>query len=241
MQIDPRSIPATGWTPTVVPEFPCCPPPELEELAEAGRTAGTIDELVAYLKGSFASTLFAFGQVLRDHLPPTDLTLDAADIGTLFQGSTEAAIHHGNLTINGDVQPPSLLLVTGNLTVNGRLDDTDSIAILGNLHVQHVASEAWFIVGGNCVASGFVFGVYNDCTFEVLGKLHARAVITDDHSIHADDGMVVAHAPSEPGVNWEADVFDMWVPEHAEELLSLLGTDVHAVVPVEKFEDVLEE
>lgn len=235
MQIDPRLIPATGWKPTGLPEFPCCPDPQLDDLAEVGREAADIDTLAEFLQGSFASTLFAFGQVLRTHLPAQDLRLDAADIGTLHQGGTTAILHHGNLIVDGDLQPPSILLVTGNLTVNGVLRDTGKVAVLGDLYCTHVGSEAWFIVGGDCVAEGFVYGSYNDNMFEVLGKIRARAVVTDDHAMYAEDGMVVAHAPTKPGVNWEGEVFDLWDPDHCDELLAAVGTDIHAVVPVEKF------
>jgi hypothetical protein len=238
MQIDPRLIPATGWIPAGVPEFPCCPDPQLEGLAKVGRKAADIDTLVEYLQTSFASTLYAFGQVLRAHLAAQDLRLDAADIGTLHQGNTNAILHHGNLTVDGDFQPPSILLVTGNLTVNGVLSDTGNVAVLGDLRCTHVGSEAWFIVGGDCVADGFVYGSYNDNMFEVLGKLHARAVVTDDHAMYAEDGIVVAHAPTTPGENWEGEVFDLWNPEHCDELLAAVGTDIHAVVPVEKFTEM---
>jgi hypothetical protein len=235
MQIDPRLIPANGWNPTGLPEFPCCPDPQLDELAAVGRSAANIDTLVEFLQVRFASTLYAFGQVLRTHLPAQDLRLDAANIGNLHQGGSNAIFHHGNLTVDGDLQPPSILLVTGNLTVNGVLRDTGNVAVLGDLRCTHVGSEAWFIVGGNCVADGFVYGSCNDNMFEVLGKLHARAVVTDDHAIYAEDGMVVAHAPAQPGVNWETEVFDLWDSAHCEELLAAVGTDIHAVVPASKF------
>jgi hypothetical protein len=235
MQIDPSLIPANGWIPAGLPEFPCCPCPQLDGLAEVGSDAADIDTLVEFLQGSFASTLYAFGQVLRTHLPAQDLRVDAADIGTLYQGATNAILHHGNLVVDGDLQPPSILLVTGNLTVNGVLRDTGQVAVMGDLRCTHVGSEAWFIVGGDCVAEGFVYGSYNDNMFEVLGKLHARAVVTDDHAMYAEDGMVVAHEPAQPGVNWEAEVFDLWDPAHCEELLAAVGTDIHAVVPASKF------
>ncbi|HBS63357.1 MAG TPA: hypothetical protein DEB32_11695 [Stenotrophomonas sp.] len=237
MQIDLRAIPTAGWDATGVPEFPCCPDPQLGSLAKAGRDAADIDALIAFLQDSFTSTLYAFGHILRAHLPPRDLRLQAAAIGTLHQGGTDAIVHHGNLIVDGDLQPPSLLLVTGNLTVNGVLRDTGNVAVLGDLHCRHVGSEAWFIVGGDCVAEGFVYGSCNDTVFEVLGTLRARAVVTDDHAMYAEDGMIVTHAPTLPGVNWEVQVFDLWDPVHRQELLAAVGTDIHAVVPVKAFED----
>ncbi len=236
MQIDIRQIPATGWTPQALPEFPCCPDPQLEDLAQIGREAGSIDELMEFLQGSFASTLFAFGQVLREQLPATDLQLEAVAFSQLFQGNSEVAVHHGNLVVDGDLQPPSALLVTGDLTVNGILRDTGNVAVLGNLHCHSVASEAWFIVGGDCVARDFVYGDYNDNMLEVLGRIQARVVVTSDHAIYAEEGLHVAHEPSEPGVSWEAEVFDLWDATHCEELLAAVGTEIHTLIPVAKFD-----
>lgn len=48
MHIDPHLIPATGWIPAGVPEFPCCPDPQLEGLAKVGRKAADIDTLVEF-------------------------------------------------------------------------------------------------------------------------------------------------------------------------------------------------
>lgn len=240
MQIDIRQIPANGWKPQTLPEFPCCPDPQLDDLEEIGRGAAHVDDLMEFLQGGFASNLYAFGQVLREQLPATDLRLAASEIGQLHQGSTRAIVHHGNLVIDGDLQPPSVLLVTGDLTVNGILRDTGNVAVLGNLHCHSVASEAWFIVGGDCHARDFVYGSYNDNMFEVLGKLHARAVVTSDHAMYAEDGMHVAHEPTEPGVNWESQVFDLWDATHCEELLAAVGEEIHAVIPLEKF-DAMED
>lgn len=239
MQIDIRQIPASGWTPQNVPEFPCCPNPQLDDLAELGQ-AGDADELIDFLQGSFASTLFAFGQVLREQLPATDLRVAAADLAQLHQGNSELAVHHGNLVIDGDVQPAAALLVTGDLTVNGILRDTGKVAVLGNLHCHSVGSDAWFIVGGDCVARDFVYGDYNDNTFEVLGKIQARAVVTSDHVIYAEEGMQVAHEPSKPGVSWESEVFDLWDADHCEELLAAVGEQIHTLIPLSKF-DAMED
>lgn len=240
MQIDIHQIPATGWTPQILPEFPCCPNPQLEDLAEVGREATGIDDLMEFLQGSFSSTLFAFGQVLREQLPASNRHLAAADIGQLFQGSTRAIVHHGNLVVDGDLQPGSILLVTGDLTVNGILRDTGNVAVLGNLKCHSVGSDAWFIVGGNCIARDYVYGDYNDNMFEVLGKIQARAVVTSDHAIYAEDGLHVAHQPTAPGVNWAEEVFDLWDAQHCEELLAAVGTDIHRLIPVSKF-DAMED
>lgn len=241
MQLDLRSIPADGWTPRSLPEFPCCPNPQLEDLAEVGRDASSIDELLEFLQDSFASTLFAFGQILRDHLPSSDLHLPAGDVGQLRQGNSAMIVHHGNLVIDGDLQPPSALLVTGDITVNGVLRDTGKIVVLGNLHCHSFGSEAWVIIGGDCVARDFVYGSYNDDMLEVLGKISARAVVTDDHAIHAEDGLHVVHEPEVPGVSWEPEVFDLWDEGHREELLTLFGEEIHQAVPREKFDAFDEE
>ena len=66
-----------GWDATGVPEFPCCPDPQLGSLAKAGRDAADIDALIAFLQDSFTSTLYAFGHILRAHLPPRHLRLPA--------------------------------------------------------------------------------------------------------------------------------------------------------------------
>jgi len=50
----------------------------------------------------------------------------------------------------------------------------------------------------------------------------------------------VAHEPTEPGVNWAAEVFDLWDPAHCEELLAAVGADIHALIPLKKF-DAMED
>ncbi len=173
MQIDPTRIPSDGWTANGLPDFPCSPNPQLDDLVELGRNVAHIDEVIAFLEGGFCSTLFAFGQVLRERLPTIEARLAADNIATLHQGSTDAIVFNGDLTIDGDVLQPSLLLVTGNLTVNGALRDTGRIAVLGDLRCRHVGTDAWVIVGGDCIADGFVHGSYNHNMFEVLGQLRA--------------------------------------------------------------------
>ncbi|MCW4455784.1 hypothetical protein OK348_13420 [Flavobacterium sp. MXW15] len=238
MQIDPTRIPSDGWTANGLPDFPCSPNPQLDDLVELGRNVAHIDEVIAFLEGGFCSTLFAFGQVLRERLPTIEARLAADNIATLHQGSTDAIVFNGDLTIDGDVLQPSLLLVTGNLTVNGALRDTGRIAVLGDLRCRHVGTDAWVIVGGDCIADGFVHGSYNHNMFEVLGQLRARAVLTDDHGFHAAGGIVATHAPSTPSRNgWGPSLFDLWDAGHRAELLAVAGTEVYAVVDREKFEE----
>lgn len=235
MTIDLTQIPAGGWAPTALPEFPCCPDPQLDALAKAGRKATAVAGLVPFLEGAYASTLYAFGQVLRDHLPAHDLQIAAADVADLYQGDAQAIVHHGNLTVDGDLAPPSVLVVTGNLQVNGILHDSANIAVLGDVHAQHLYTQGWFIVGGDCVVDGFVHGEYNDNMFEGLGMLKAHAVIVDEHAFHAESGFAIALQPAQAGTSWERELFDMREDAHRVELLASVAPAVHVVVPLESF------
>ena len=235
MTIDLTRIPAAGWTSTALPEFPCCPDPQLDALAKAGAKAATVAGLDPFLQDAYASTLYAFGQVLRDHLPAQDLQIAAADMADLYHGDAQAIVHHGNLTVDGDFAPPSVLVVTGNLQVNGIMHDSANMAVLGDVHAQHLYTQGWFIVGGDCVVEGFVHGEYNDNMFEGLGRLKAHAVIVDEHAFHAESGFAITLQPAEAGISWERELFDLREEKHRAELLADVAPAVHAVLPLERF------
>lgn len=63
--------------------------------------------------------------------------------------------------------------------------------------------EVWFIVGGDCVVEGFVYGFCNDIVFEVLGMLCVCVVVIDDYVMYVEDGMIVMYVFILLGVNWE--------------------------------------
>lgn len=56
------------------------------------------------------------------------------------------------------------------------------LVVLGDLVVRDLVSWGSVYVAGDLRAEGIVYGYYNDFTFEVEGKVHARALVLYDKS-----------------------------------------------------------
>lgn len=112
-----------------------------------------------------------------------------------FEGDSRVLIHDGDLRIDGNLASGELLVVRGNLTVTGMYDDDRDdgigvLVVLGDMHVRDVYSWGAMHVSGDLTASGLLMTVYNDFTFEVGGKLDARALLVSDKSTDYTAGTV---------------------------------------------------
>lgn len=111
-----------------------------------------------------------------------------------FEGDSTIRIHEGDLHIEGNLDNDALLVVRGNLVVDGMYDDYRSdigvLVVLGDMQVRDVYSWGAMYVQGDLAATGLLMTVYNDFTFEVDGKLDARALVVSDKSADYNDGAI---------------------------------------------------
>jgi hypothetical protein len=100
--------------------------------------------------------------------------------------NTRVLLHEGDLAVDGNLRSGDIVVVTGNLTVAGNYHDyQDGIGVLlvvGNMQVDNLYSWGALYVGRDLNAKGLVLTVYNDFTFEVAGKVNARALVVSDKS-----------------------------------------------------------
>lgn len=98
----------------------------------------------------------------------------------------EVLVHTGDLTVEGSLENGSLLIVQGNLTIKGNYHDYSSgigvLVVLGQMHVENLYSWGAIYVQKDLNARGLILTVYNDFTFEVAGKVNARALVISDKS-----------------------------------------------------------
>ncbi|WP_329562381.1 hypothetical protein [Kitasatospora sp. NBC_01266] len=109
-------------------------------------------------------------------------------------------LHRGDLIVPENVDQDLALVVDGNMIVHGFLDDYVSdiglLVVLGDLVVHDLVSWGAVSVGGDLRAEGVVYAYYNDYTFEVGGKVHARALVLADKSGGYSTGEVEAEIDS---------------------------------------------
>ncbi|MFJ2582259.1 hypothetical protein [Kitasatospora aureofaciens] len=136
--------------------------------------------------------------------------LDDKDIGWY--------LHSGDLIVPENVDNDIALVVDGDMIVHGFLDDhvTDigMLVVLGDLIVRDLVSWGSVYVAGDLRAEGVVYGYYNDFTFEVAGKVNARALVLSDKDSSYHTGELEAeidsYAPTKEQFRAARDIF---VPE----------------------------
>jgi hypothetical protein len=99
---------------------------------------------------------------------------------------TRVLVHEGNLTVDGNLSCGDIVVVTGDLTISGNYHDyqngTGVLLVTGAMQMDNLYSWGALYVGKNLNAKGLVLTVYNDFTFEVKGKVNARALVVSDKS-----------------------------------------------------------
>ena len=118
-----------------------------------------------------------------------------------FENANPILIHDGDLHVAGNLDNDTLLVVRGDLVIDGMYDDYRSdigvLVVFGDMRVRDAYSWGAMFVQGDLDATGLLMTVYNDFTFEVDGKLNARALVVSDKS--AD------FTASEVGASWTDD------------------------------------
>lgn len=98
--------------------------------------------------------------------------------------SSDYLVHEGDLSIDGNFDCDVLLVVQGKLTVKGLYNDYRSnigaLVVQGDMAVDQLYSWGALYVQGDLNARGLVLTVYNDFTFEIGGKVNARALVISD-------------------------------------------------------------
>lgn len=104
----------------------------------------------------------------------------------LEQQGVRVLVHEGNLTVAQSVVSSDIVIVKGDLKITGNYHDyRDGIGVLfvdGTMEVDNLYSWGAMYVGKDLRAKGVVLTVYNDFTFEVGGRVSARAVLVSDKS-----------------------------------------------------------
>ena len=107
---------------------------------------------------------------------------------------TEVRVHSGNLTVEGSLENDTLLIIQGDLTIRGNYHDylggIGVLVVLGQMHVDNLYSWGAIYVQNNLNASGLILTVYNDFTFEVAGRVNARALVISDKSSDYQAGAI---------------------------------------------------
>ena len=150
------------------------PPGVRQAMAEGG-----FDAWIPKLRRLPAWDLGSAIAILRDAAAdePTAKAMKGTTIDAPF-------VHHGDLTIDGNLDVVAPLFVTGELAVSGLLRDAgpDScVAIGGDLAVGSLFTDGSFHCA-NIFADGIVYGHYNDQTLECM-TIKARIVIEDEHDV----------------------------------------------------------
>ncbi len=105
----------------------------------------------------------------------------------LEQDDVRVLVHEGNLTAAQSVVSGDIVIVKGDLKITGNYHDYmgNGIGVLfvdGTMEVDNLYSWGAIHIGKDLRAKGVVLTVYNDFTFEVGGRVSARAVIVSDKS-----------------------------------------------------------
>ncbi|HTR53291.1 MAG TPA: hypothetical protein VMJ10_21495 [Kofleriaceae bacterium] len=140
---------------------------------------GGLDAWIPRLRRLPAWDLGSAIAILRD--AATDKPTAKAMKGTTIDAPF---VHHGDLTIDGNLDVVAPFFVTGKLAVSGLLRDAgpDScVAIGGDLAVGSLFTDGSFHCA-NIFADGIVYGHYNDQTLECM-TIKARIVIEDEHDV----------------------------------------------------------
>ena len=106
----------------------------------------------------------------------------------------EVHVHSGDLIVSGPLENDSLLIVQGDLTIEGNYRDSMShfgvLVVLGQMRVENLYSWGSIYVQNDLNASGLILTVYNDFTFQVDGKVNARALVISDKSADYTAGKI---------------------------------------------------
>jgi hypothetical protein len=132
-----------------------------------------------------ASTLSGTHRASAEELQTLRAQFARKDVAYNFDdAAAEVRIHSGDLVVSGHLENDSLLIVQGDLTIEGNYRDSMSrfgvLVVLGEMRVENLYSWGAIYVRNDLNASGLVLTVYNDFTFEVDGKVNARALVIDD-------------------------------------------------------------
>lgn len=157
-----------------------------------------------------------------DRLPDTSAVVERVGLAQITPYLTDKHIgwyhHAGDLVVPEDLGNDIALVVDGDLVVHGFLDDHVSgiglVVVLGDLVVRDLVSWGSVYVAGDLYADGVVYGYYNDFTFEVAGKVHARALVLSDKSNDYRTGRLEAEIDSyDPTKEQLRAARDIFVPE----------------------------
>ena len=132
---------------------------------------------------------------------------------------TRWLIHRGDLTFDQSIYLDFPLIVEGDLVIHGYYDDYSgsdigSLIVLGDMKAEHVFTWGPMAVTGSIIAKeGLILAHYNDFTFEVAGKIEARALLIDDKSSDYNEVQASVHIGSDgPKVN-SAEMLRLFQPE----------------------------
>jgi hypothetical protein len=136
----------------------------------------------------------------------------------LADGDIPWYLHRGDLVVPENLDNDIALIVDGDLVVHGFYDDYVSdiglVVVLGDMVVRDLVSWGSVYVGGDLYADGIVYGYYNDYTFEVDGKVHARALVLSDKSSDYRPGRLeVEIDPYDPTKEQLRAARDIFVPD----------------------------
>lgn len=157
-----------------------------------------------------------------DPMPDTSAVAErvgGAQIAAYLADKSIRWYHHpGDRVVPENVDNDIALIVDGDMIVHGFYDDYVSgigmLVVLGDLVVRDLVSWGSVYVDGDLYADGVVYGYYNDYTFEVDGKVHARALVLSDKSSSYRAGHLPVeidpYAPTKEQLRAARDIF---VPE----------------------------
>ncbi len=152
-----------------------------------------------------ASTLAGTHRASASELQALRAQIEGKNIAYNFEDSAqEIRVHSGDLTVTGSLENDTHLVIHGDLTITGNYHDYLSgigvLVVLGQVHVKNLYSWGAIYVQKDLNASGLILTVYNDFTFEVAGKVNARALVISDKSNDYQAGKI--------GVSLTDDTFD---------------------------------
>ncbi len=102
--------------------------------------------------------------------------------------------HDGDLLIDGNFDCDARLVVRGNLKVKGLYNDYQNdigvLLVTGNMSAHQLYSWGALYVGKDLNVAGLALTIYNDFTFEVAGKVNARALVISDKSADYTAGKI---------------------------------------------------
>ena len=129
-----------------------------------------------------------------DELKSLHSQFSRKNIASYIEDAPNVRIHPGDLTLTGSLENDSVLIVQGDLSIIGNyhdyLDGTGVLVVLGQMRVENLYSWGALYVQKDLDASGLILTVYNDYTFEVDGKVNARALVISDKSAEYHPGKI---------------------------------------------------